>query len=545
MAKLERTEKSINVIIEERHRGELGLPEIQRGYVWKQAQARDLIESMYKEYPCGLILLWKPPSELLKNLKMKESIISSEIVSRDKVPTFLVLDGQQRITSILKVLDGSIEVYFNVEDEKFEIKSPKIKGNPYWISITRLFKEGATKIWRDLKKNIPNQNDEIYDLYLERLTRIERIKEYRIPVEILHTDDYEEITEAFIRINSKGTKLREAELALAQLALKLPGMVSMEFEKALDEYEENNFYFEIRFLMRCFVAVATGQSKFKYLNKLWQLSEKDLTNIWNRTKAGLDHAINFLRTNLGIESSDWIPSLNSIVPLVALFAQKTHLTEKEEKLMIFWYFSANLWGRYSGSVESKLDQDLDALLNKEKNSINEDGIEKILKNCRRDVSDFIVDQEELIELYQRSAFMPLLFSIVRKRRAKDWFNGIELSATNVGPDNKIELHHFFPRSVLKSKGVPRKLYDDLSNIVFLSRKANREIRYSMPIDYIKRNNIEESRLASQFIPLDENLWKIENFEKFLILRRKMIAEAMNEYLTEYGRSFMKTQQDEE
>lgn len=61
MAKLERTEKPINVIIEERRRGELGLPEIQRGYVWKQTQVRDLIESMYKEYPCGLILLWKPP----------------------------------------------------------------------------------------------------------------------------------------------------------------------------------------------------------------------------------------------------------------------------------------------------------------------------------------------------------------------------------------------------------------------------------------------------------------------------------------------------
>lgn len=381
MAKLERTEKPFNVIIEERQRGELALPEIQRGFVWKQTQIRDLIESMYKEYPCGLILLWKPPSDMLRGLKLRESVISPEIGTKDKIPTFLVLDGQQRITSIIKVLDGSIDVYFNVEDEKFEIRSPKIRGNPLWISIPKLFKDGATKVWRELKKNVPDQGEDKYDEYLDRLARVEKTKEYRIPVEILHTDDYEEITEAFIRINSKGTKLREAELALAQLALKLPGMVSEDFEKALDEYEENNFEFEARFLMRCFVAISTGQSKFKFLNKLWSRNEEDLTNYWEKTKSGLDYAVSFLRTNLGIESSDWIPSINALVPLVAFFARKTHLSGDEEKLVLFWYFSANMWGRYSGSVESKLDQDLDALLDKNTGILKEDGIEGLIRTA--------------------------------------------------------------------------------------------------------------------------------------------------------------------
>ncbi|GAG89697.1 unnamed protein product, partial [marine sediment metagenome] len=119
MAKLTRMEKPMNVIIEERQRGELGLPEIQRGYVWKQTQVRDLIESMYKNYPCGLILYWKPPSEMLDNLQLRESAISSSRASADKKPTFLVLDGQQRITSIMRVLEGTTEVYFNVEEEKF------------------------------------------------------------------------------------------------------------------------------------------------------------------------------------------------------------------------------------------------------------------------------------------------------------------------------------------------------------------------------------------------------------------------------------------
>lgn len=542
MAKLERTDKPINVIVEERQRGELGLPEIQRGYVWKQAQVRDLIESMYKEYPCGLILFWKPPDEMLDNLQLRDSDIDVENYEGNKKPAFLVLDGQQRITSILKVLDGTIEVYFNVEDEKFEIKSPKIKGNPYWVSVTRVLKEGATKVWRELKEKIGGLEDQKYDMYLDRLSVIQGIKEYRIPVQILHTDDYEEITEAFIRINSRGTKLREAELALARLAFKLPGMVSHNFEDALDEYEENHFEFEARFLIRCFVSIATAQSKYKFLSNLWKLSEPELIDIWNKTKHGVDDTISFLRSNVGIESSDWITSINSLVPLVVCFGKKTQLTPHEERLLLFWYYNSNMWGRYSSSAETKLDQDLDVLVDKETGEIKSNGIENLLINCRKDVADFIVDEPELVEMYQRSSFMSLLFAIVRKRRAKCWLKQhIELSATNVGNENKIEMHHFFPRSNLKKAGLPRKKYDDFSNIVFLSQRGNRLIRNNPPIVYIKELKIPNEYLEAQFIPLDETLWEMKNYDKFLEVRRKMIADAMNTYLSDFAPQFMERQ----
>jgi len=533
MAKLERTEKPINVIIEERRRGELGLPEIQRGYVWKQTQVRDLIESMYKEYPCGLILLWKPPSEMLSNLKLRE-----QDTSNTERLSLLVLDGQQRITSIIRVLDGMTDVYFNVDEEKFEIKSPKIKGNPLWVSVTKLLKDGAIDVWSKLKREIPNLNDKKYEEYLKRLDRIQKIKDYRIPVEVLHTDDYEEITEAFIRINSKGTKLREAELALAQLALRLPGIVSQDIEEALAEFEESGFEFEARFLIRCFVAISTSQSRFKFLGKLWQLKEDRLIDIWKNTKRGVENTLSFLKTNVGIESTDWIPSLNTLVPLVVYYAKKGHVSQKDENLLLFWYHSANMWGRYSSSAETKLDQDLDVLLDKTTGKIKEDGIENIVKNCRRDVADLIVDEEELIEPYQRSAFLPLLFAVIRKKHTKDWFNGIELSATNVGPDNKIELHHFFPSSVLKKAGFKREDYDDFSNIVFLSQRANREIRHSVPHEYIKKYKIERGRLEDQYIPMDENLWRVENYKEFLEARRRMLAKAMNEYLITYGKEYM-------
>lgn len=538
MAKLERTEKPFNVIIEERQRGELGLPEIQRGYVWKQTQVRDLMESMYKEYPCGLILLWKPPSELLDSLTLKKSAISSKDFTNDKKPTFLVLDGQQRITSFLRVLEGVTDVYFNVEEEKFEIKSPKIKGNPLWISITKIMKDGAINSWEELKTNLNASHDKDSHEYLKRLSRIEKIKEYRIPVEILHTDDYEEITEAFIRINSRGTKLREAELALAQLALKLPSIISCDFEEALDEYEENNFKFEARFLIRCFVALATGQSRYKFLTKLWKSDKEELVAYWKQVKAGLDYTINFLKNNVGIESSDWIPSLNALVPLVVFFSKKTSITPEEEKLLLFWYYSACMWGRYSSSAETKLDQDLNVMLDVDRGAIKDNAIDSLIKNCRKDVKDLIVDEEELIETYQRSSFMPVLFAISRKNRSKDWFTGLELSSTNIGPTHQIELHHIHPRSLLKKLGFATKEHDDLSNIVFLSQKANRTVRNSEPIQYIKQFNIDKDRLNSQFVPTDESLWQKENYTKFLEARRKSIAKAMNDYLRSLGGQYM-------
>ena len=141
MAKLERTEKPIDVIIDELKRNEVGLPEIQRGYVWKPIQVRELVESLYKEYPCGLILEWKPPEEVIKNLELRNIAIEQGEVPSDKKPTLLVIDGQQRLTSFLKVLYGDAKVYFNIETEAFQLYGSKLKGQPLWVSVSKVLNE--------------------------------------------------------------------------------------------------------------------------------------------------------------------------------------------------------------------------------------------------------------------------------------------------------------------------------------------------------------------------------------------------------------------
>ena len=444
MARLERTEKPVDLLLRELQDGTLGLPEIQRSYVWNRPQARDLIDSLYREYPSGLILLWKPTSlpELRESALMNNS---------KKLPDFLVLDGQQRLTSLAKVFNGEIDVYFNVKEETFQIYSRKLQSNPSWVSVKDVLTEGAVKTWRKLKAKLgsvsPPVPEEELDGYLDKLTALEKIQDYHYPIMIIHTNDYEEITESFIRVNSKGTRLREAELAMAQLAFHWPGALVKEFESALEDYEEVNYNLEARFLMRCFVAIGTGQSRFRSLNILWRRDQTELKNIWSKTKKAVDYTINFLKNNAGIESSNWIPSINALIPLVFYFSMKKgQIKDDEVKGLLFWFFEATIHGRFTGSPESKIDQDLKALG-------TTTPIDSIVANLKKDVPGFDITPEMIEGKFQRNSFLPLIFAIIRKKGAQDWFTGIVLSSTNVGPEHQLEFHHIFPKAI-SSKDIP-------------------------------------------------------------------------------------------
>jgi hypothetical protein len=228
-----------------------------------------------------------------------------------------------------------------------------------WISLKDVINEGAVKVWLKLKLQLDSHSLQVdeskLDEYLYRLSALEKIKEYRYPVMIIHTDDYEEITESFIRVNSRGTRLRESELAMAQLAFHWPGALVKEFESALDDYEQVNYDLEARFLMRCFVAVSTNQSRFRYLSALWKKSSAELEDVWKKTKKAVDYTINFLRDNAGIESSDWIPSINALVPLVIYFSKKQgHVTDDEVKGFYFGFLKQLYMGGLQAAQKLRL-----------------------------------------------------------------------------------------------------------------------------------------------------------------------------------------------
>ncbi|MBK7057120.1 MAG: hypothetical protein IPH52_19145 [Leptospiraceae bacterium] len=245
-----------------------------------------------------------------------------------------------------------------------------------------------------------------------------------------------------------------------------------------------------------------------------------------RYKRAIDITLNFLKNNIGIESTDFIPSLNALVPIVYYVDKlKSKLDDNSVNGILFWFLAATGFGRFTGGAEGQIDQDIKA--------INSDSpIHNLIKNLKRNIASFEFTPEMLEGNYRNNKFTPLVFAICRNKKAKDWFTGTNLSSNNLGNENQIELHHIFPKAVLKETEIQSELIDDLANIAFLSSKANKEISKSLPNIYLKK--IEQDRLKNQFIPIYEDLWQVDRYGDFLQERRKLVAKELNSYFIAIG-----------
>jgi len=257
MAKAEAKVEELVAMIE---RGELRLPEMQRRYVWKATRVRDLLDSLYRGYPSGAILLW----ETDESVPLRDFAIQQ--VQNPYQTTKLLLDGQQRLTSLWAVLRGHpiqvrwrkkpIELLFNLEhpdqlgvatdfDENtrndedadiadadedelqkrfeqmaFVIHTNKLARLPHWISVSEVFtSESDAPFLR--KAGVTKLEDPLYDKYSQRLKRLRSVRHYMYRMDILERSlSYEEVTEIFVRVNSLGAKLRGSDLATAQITAK-------------------------------------------------------------------------------------------------------------------------------------------------------------------------------------------------------------------------------------------------------------------------------------------------------------------------------------
>jgi hypothetical protein len=178
---------------------------------------------------------------------------------------------------------------------------------------------------------------------------------------------------------------------------------------------------------------------------------------------------------------------------------------------------ASFWGRYTGATEAKLDEDLRAL----EKSIQpiDTWIQHIVKEKRR----LYVDLDDLKGKFTKNKLL-LLYFLVQRNRSLDWF-----SATDLKDTDTIELHHIFPKRVLRTmENITDDEINDVRNIAFISTKANRSISSKEPADYFK--DIDEERLKSQLIPLDKALHKKEAYHEFLQRRGEMIITSLNNVL---------------
>jgi len=517
--------KTISELLTDIERGRIALSDMQREFVWDNTQIRDLLDSLYKNHPVGMILLWQTtPSENVPITRIDDT--TKEILEYSE----LVIDGQQRLTSLYLIKHGvifkggkerKINLLFNTETEEFEIEIPRIKHKLEWINVTDLVKNGEYQ-YRERFKELGWPEDKIFQA-MQKMSEVRNIvigARNSIPVfSISSSMEYDEVADIFVKINSKGTRIRITELLLALLALKIPGEFRQNFRSYLDELESKGWELDASAVIRSLVAVAAKQGRLAYFRGLAKsISEENLRTNWDTVNKSLNDCLKLLDENLGIRTNEILPSQNVLIPLVFYLSRKTSkFTEEEAKDFSLWFLLASFWGRYAGSPETRLDEDIKEI----DRTLSLGGLFQFLKN---QVGRLLVDEERFAGKSRNSKL--LLYVLSRHEGAEDWWKGHKITTTDY------EEHHIIPRSLLKRAGYDFSLIDDAANIAFLTEKANRKISNTDPVVYL--SEIDPKKLKKQFVPTDKELWKIENYEDFLNHRRKEVVEKINTYLKTLG-----------
>ena len=410
---MDKRDISIEALIDKVKNQEIILPEIQRRYVWTSTKVRDLLDSLYRGYPTGTILVWENQKNKRQHSRAFDVDVgdSPSAISTD----LMLLDGQQRLTSLTALMTGKpvkvkktgklkpIEIMFNLEhpdkfsraeeakdtdeDEEneefldqedetidedkinlkkltFVVYSRSLENKKEWVKVTDIFKKSGSQILREIGLHSDDKN---WDRYINRIEKVKNIKKYPYVMNVLNEDrSYDEVTEIFVRVNSAGAKLRSSDLALSQITSKWEGSLKL-FEAFINEKKEENFDVDMTSVVRSLVVYATDQCKFKPVGIL---SLKDIKEAWEKTKHGLSYALNFLKNNTEIEELGLLSSPFIIIP-VSYFSslKKENLNKQEEKDLVRWIYLSNAFSNYSSSSEATLNSELKIL--REKGNIKE------------------------------------------------------------------------------------------------------------------------------------------------------------------------------
>jgi len=518
---------SISDILNRIDSGDYAMPQFQRGYVWNRAQVRKLMTSLYKGYPVGTVLLWQTPAEAAST--KGEGAVSQGVVN-------LILDGQQRMTTLYGIMRGEeppffegdrrafTDLMFNIQDEVFEFRAPKMKGDPMWVSVTDVYKTGAVNSAISIK-NSAELDDEDFNLTLQRLNRIAQITDTNILSETVTGKDktVDVVVDIFNSVNSGGTKLSKGDLTLAKICAEWPGMRN-EMQRALDAFESKGYGFSRDWLLRC---LTVHLARSAYFSALDGLPIPQIQQGLKETVQLIGTCLDHISGRLGLDHTRVLGSPFSIATMIALIDQSGgKLTSPEWDRLLYWHVHVFLWGRYAGSTESVLAQDINAI----KAGEGTDGLIRLLKANRPDLT---LRADDFWGWSTGARFYPLMYLLARMGRARDWASGIELNSQLLGKNSGLEVHHIFPKKVLYDSGRNKSMVNQLANYAFLTKETNDEILASFPADYlpsyIKAN---PGAVESHAIPTDDPaLFAIDRYDDFLARRRELLAKKANHILS--------------
>lgn len=542
----------IRIILDKIDANQLFVPAFQREYVWKRDDVKQLIDSLIKEYPTGTMLTWDTanPPELKGPHKY----------NTQQGTVKLLLDGQQRITSLYLLIRGEIPPYYNLSEindtrglfvnlatlELSYYMKSRMENNPIWQNITDVFQRKIRHrdVMRKLEEHGVEVERELDDKIYDNAQAIENILDRDFPEQIIPPKaSVKEAIDIFYKVNASGVALTEAELALAQISGYWPDARDT-FKAKLALLAEQGFVFKLDFivyaLLGCLYYLGSDMRRLHGEENLVEesapdgtLLRKDIKGAWSiLDKYVLDYVMNLMRSKGFVDHTYEINSVYALIPII-VFCYKEHgqtLPEQQLNRMLKWFYYSQIRTRYVSQLPQKLDFDL-----------------RIVKESERPFEQLlaVIEEEKRLEITPdefvgRSVSHPL-FGLVKwylkSQGATCFTTGLGLHK-NMGEKYQLENDHIFPSAILKKHGYGREnrlkyaLAQELTNRALLTQLANRKKSSKLAFDYLDEiNDKSPGALEKQLIPVEPELWKIENYEEFLAARRKLFAEKLNVFLS--------------
>lgn len=559
--------------------GDIALPELQRPFVWKNSKVRNLFDSMYRGFPVGFFLFWEP------SVVAGARKIGTD--GKQKTPRLLVVDGQQRLTSLYAVMTGTpvvregydaetIEIGFNPLQEKFEVADATTRNN-------RQFLANISVIWD------PDADfDEIKDEYFARLTelqelsdedrkraraalnRLEKLSSYPFTaLELTANVDEEQVAEVFVRINSEGKKLNQADFILTLMSVFWDdGRAELEKFCRDARVPSTSGASPFNYLMhpdpdqllRVSVGVAFRRARLQYVYSILrgkdleteEFSDERREEQFGRLKDAQARVLNlqywhdFLKAIrfAGYKSHKMISSQNAVLFAYILYLLgRTELKFDEpelRRLIAKWFFVTAMTGRFTSSPESKMEADLAKLRDVENKEQFKSVLDQICGAITTNDYWKIKLPTELATSSARSPSMFAYFASLTILDANVLFSEQKvaelLDSSTKQPRSPIERHHLFPRAHLDSIGrTTTTQKNQIANYALVEWGDNTKIGDSAPVDYLPdfETRFAKKDLERMFYwhALPDS-WPEMNYEDFLRERREKIATVVQDA---YGR----------
>jgi hypothetical protein len=516
------------------------IPEFQRGFVWKSTQVRDLAESLWLNFPIGSLLLWNARTPV------------EEQIARDgQAPSVWLVDGQQRATALCALFGRKPYWWSSAEewnrllqryDIRFDIDAKeapffwvanaairKVRGHRYVPLQTLLNldlqREQDQKALMELAKAI-KQEDLCHGMdSMEVYTRLDRVRKIRELDVVTITVDHEleDVVEIFSRLNSKGTRVTEADIYLGVVAARNPGWVRKEFMPFLSKLEDAGFDISPNLLFRSLTGVGMYRARFREVSD-WFWNEDQIRDAWANTEKTWVTLVHRFK-QYGILSSDLMPTQTALVTMIALLHK---FPEAQFEPMLAWFLTASRFNRYSGSATTTLTEDLRAIQESQNAS---DALEK-LNSCFSMYHQEYSDEDFLRDYSDARYGRFLLYLLVYDRKAIDWDESdcrIGFEGTELLEGFRPQFHHIFPVKYLQRK-VDDKDIHALANIAVIGPRINIKIGAQDPLKYVVRYKISSHKLEQQLIDSTFTQVSVDQFPDWLQNRAKRLATAANAFL---------------